>query len=170
MRLLFPLASAAACFATLTTADTVLPERLPPGFDDLAAQVTAMCGEGQRAVLPGSGFTQPHDFNGDGVPDFLVESSDFRCYPEGNLIWGGTAGTAYFIYLSQPDGSFRRAFAAAGHALHLVDMFGDGRAMAVVIFHHGLYCGLSGVSSCVGAVIWDPVTGDFSGTGYEPPA
>lgn len=146
MRLLLSIASAIVCTSTLSMADTVLPEGLPPGFDDLAVQAADMCGEGQRAFLPRSGFSQPHDFNGDGIRDYLVESSGFSCYPERSLIWGGTAGTAYFIYVSQPDGSFRRAYAASGHALQLVDMFGNGRAMAVVIYRHGLYCGLSGVS------------------------
>ena len=159
-----------ACMSTMSLADSVLNEGLPAGFDDLAVQAAVMCGQGQRPVLPPSGFSQPHDFNGDGILDYLVESSGFRCYPNGNLIWGGTAGTAHFIYVSQPGGSFTRAYASSGHALQLVDMFGNGRAMAVVIYRHGLYCGLSGVSACVGAVVWDPVTDDFSGTGYEPPA
>ena len=148
-------------------AEPILPEGLPPGFDDLASQAVEMCGEGQRPSLPISGFTRPHDFNGDGVMDYLVESSTFRCWPEGALIWGGTAGTAHFIYVSLPDGSFERAYAASGHALQLVDILGDGRAMAVVMFRHGLYCGLSGVSSCVSAVVWDPMTSKFSGAGHE---
>lgn len=151
-----------------TPSKGVLPDGLPDGFDDLAALASDMCGEEQEAVLPKPGFTRPYDFNGDGVLDYLVESSLFRCLPEGNLIWGGTAGTAYLIYVSRPDGRFERAYAASGHAIQLVDMFADGRAMAVVVYRHGLYCGLSGVSSCVSAVIWDPVTQGFSRFGYDP--
>lgn len=148
-------------------AEGTLPSGLPPGFEDIATQAIAMCGDEGRPELPIAGFTQPHDFNGDGTADYLVESSQFRCQPHGELIWGGTAGTTYLIYTSRPDGSFERAFEASGHALQLVDIFDDERAMAIVIFRHGSYCGLSGASSCVSATIWDPIIEEFTGVGLK---
>lgn len=167
MRVLTCSTIAIAFTSIAAIAESILPEGLPPGFDDLASQTIEMCGKGQRPSLPLSGFTQPHDINGDGLMDYVVESSSFRCWPEGSLIWGGTAGTAKFIYVSLSDGSFERSYAASGHAQQLVDIFGDGRAMAVVIFRHGLYCDLSGISWCVSAVVWDPITGGFAGAGHE---
>ena len=152
----------------LAAAESILPDDLPVGFDDLASEAAEVCGEGRRPDLPMSGFTRPYDFNGDGVDDYLVDSSDFRCAPDFALIWGGTAGNAYLVYLSRPDGSFEQAYAASGNGMRLVDMWEDGRAMVLVIFRHGTYCGLAGVSSCVSAVIWDPVSQDFTGMGYEP--
>lgn len=167
MRWLIAGTFSALFFAQHAHAEAILPPDLPPGFEDIATQAMNMCGNEGHPELPITGFTQPHDFNGDGTADYLVESSQFRCQPHGELIWGGTAGTAYKIYNSHPDGSFKRAFEASGHALQLVDMFDDERAMAIVIFRHGSYCGLSGASSCVNAAIWDPITEAFTGMGMS---
>lgn len=142
-----------------------IPEGLPLSLVALTDTLRERCASASQAHFPNASFERPYDFNRDGVADYIVSSDQFRCYPTRNLMFGGTAGTHYWVFISQQNGQFTEAFHTAGHFMKPVFFNEHQTAPALVFFHHGTTCGLSGSSSCVGAVIWDGASNRFVGTG-----
>jgi len=141
------------------------PEQLPPALVTFTETLSERCSPESQAQIPRASFQRPYDFNRDGVKDYLISSRDFRCMPDGNLIFGGTAGTHYWVFISQSDGGFEEALHTAGHFMERVFFTKQQSAPALVFYHHGTACGLAGASACVGAVIWDGYAKRFVGTG-----
>lgn len=136
---------------------------LPEDFDGIIQTMAARCGSENTAVFSDSGFTTPYDLNDDGVNDYIVDSSFFRCYPERSLIYGGTAGTHYWFFVSQADGKFKEVMHLAAHNMQVVHF---GEKPTFVFAHHGGSCGYSGATGCVSAMFWSIFENKFIGKGY----
>ena len=79
------------------------PSDLPANIYALVEAAAKRCGSDGTAQFSRGGFLQKYDFNEDGIQDYIVDSSYFRCMPDSHLIYGGTAGTHYAFFISQED-------------------------------------------------------------------
>lgn len=84
------------------------------------------------------------DLTGDGKPDTIIDSVDFRCSTAGTL-WCGTGGCALTIIV---DGT-AHDFLAKGWKV--VDW---GRFKVLLLQVHGSECGGTNLLTCVRAVVW----------------
>jgi len=147
--------------------EIVAPDSLPAEFAPLLQDAARHCARDNRAEFPEESFTRPHDFNADGVRDYFFDSSLFRCWPDSNLMYGGTAGTHYWAFVSGPDGTFTEKLHSSAHAMRTIYMFSNNRGLTLVFFHHGTACGRTGAAPCVSALIWDNVQEEFVGRGWN---
>lgn len=152
---------------TARAQEIVVPDGIPEAFDPLFQDAAQHCARDNTAEFPEESFTRPYDFNEDGVRDYFFDSSLFRCWPDSNLMYGGTAGTHYWAFVSGPDGTFSEKLHISAHAMQTVYMFNENRGLTFVFFHHGTACGRAGASPCVSALIWDNVRGEFVGRGWN---
>lgn len=139
------------------------PDDIPDSFDGIIQSAAPRCGSEGAARFDKGGFTAPYDLNDDGVNDYIVDSSYFRCFPESSLIYGGTAGTHYWFFISQDDGTFEEAMHLAAHNMQIVYF---GEKPTFVFAHHGGSCGYSGATGCVSAMFWSNFENKFIGKGY----
>ncbi|MGD9095721.1 MAG: hypothetical protein PVJ58_07410 [Chromatiales bacterium] len=92
-----------------------------------------------------------HDFTGDGLPEEVVDASQFACSTAASM-WGGTGGTLLWVVV---DG---KPYEFLTHRWRVVDMDGQNVLLLAV---HSSQCGDT-IGPCYRALVWSD--GEFRTT------
>jgi hypothetical protein len=98
-------AAAAAAFCVLMPAPAA-PQDLPPILRAERERIAAECRRMGGRFAPGPSYTQTADFNGDGMPDYLVDDNHNPCQGV-HSIYCGSGGCSIEVYISSPTGHRR---------------------------------------------------------------
>ncbi|MCA0317971.1 MAG: hypothetical protein LCH88_07875 [Proteobacteria bacterium] len=79
---------------------------LPPILRAERERLAAECRQMGGRFAPGPSYTQTADFNGDGVPDYLVDDNHNPCQGT-QSIYCGSGGCSIEVYISSPTGHRR---------------------------------------------------------------
>lgn len=96
------------------------------------------------------------DINADGVDDYIFDHGHITC--GGDHLNCGSAGCLTQVYVSEPDGKFRKVLDENVQEIAFKTI--DGRP-AMVLDLHGTYCNRQGYLSCSATLYWD-------GDGFSP--
>lgn len=97
------------------------------------------------------------DINGDGTPDWRV---DYEHAPNASL-WCGTGGCRNELWVSRPDGGYRRAMSVG---LRLFKLSRRGGVARLDLDFHGSICDGFGVQACPRSYLWNEAAGVFEET------
>ncbi len=104
-------ATTAALFALMPT--SAAAQDLPPILRAERERIAAECLQMGGRFAPGPNYTQTADFNGDGVPDYLVDDNHNPCQGA-HSIYCGSGGCSIEVYISSPSGHRRANLAFLG--------------------------------------------------------
>ncbi|WP_332694566.1 hypothetical protein [Bosea sp. (in: a-proteobacteria)] len=122
---------------------------VPPEVATVQAAIEAQCG-GKASFKPG--FQRVADFNGDGLPDYLLDYGAAECVG-GEMVnpFCGSGGCTLDIFVSAADG-YRQAYGDNVRDWSLA----TGRGRPVLLLGlHGSACGRAGFEPCRKRLRWD---------------
>ena len=117
-------------------------------------QASKECKSFEDGVMTATGKeTQRIDVTGDGVPDTIIDSFEFRCSPAASMFCG-TGGCQLWIIVGEEIHEFR----SKGW-----DVVKWANLTVLLLQVHGSECGGTNLRSCVRAEVWSD--GDFYSVG-----
>ncbi len=154
-----------AMLAAGCSASAALAKPPPQVWDEVAARLDAAADRDLRdpedaapardawGVPPAKMFSRV-DINRDSVPDWRV---DYEHAPNPSLFCG-TGGCRNELWVSQPDGGWRRAMGRTAGTLRLVRA---GGAVRLDLHFHGSVCDGFGAQDCPRSYLWNEDAGVF---------
>lgn len=70
-------------------------------------------------------YIETHDFNGDKVQDYLMDTRGFKCGRMSDELFGSAAGKPLYVYLSKGKGKWEKAFSAFAYEYNVKRDYGQ---------------------------------------------
>lgn len=135
-----------AC-ADLAAASASHAQSFPPVVQAAIAAARKGC-EGKTEER--RGFVTTRDVNGDGRPDYVLDYGAFRC--DGTADSCGSGGCTTQVFVSMPDGSYRKAYDDLARGVRFQGVRGRP---AMILDLHGSACGRVGAADCRSTLYWN---------------
>ena len=115
-----------------------------PAVAEIIRKAEAHCAgfEGGRFHMEDSAVSS-YDFTGDGLPEELVDASQFACSTAASM-WGGSGGTMLWVVVDE------KPFEFLAHRWRVVDV--DGQSVLLLAVHSS-ECGDT-IGPCYRALVW----------------
>ena len=151
-----------AAFAALTVSSAMAQDAFDAALGSYVDQFAKDCASLDSGTfdMPREAINKVIDVNGDGKTDPIVDAGTMSCSTSATLTAGGTGGRSISVFVSQPDGTYRR-FELLGHGMLPIAV---GHNTVLIVQKHASTCQLDGPAPCFAAYAW---TGDgFAAGGY----
>lgn len=101
------------------------PPKVPAAVQSDIEYSREMCRSlGQRFVVD-SAYIDQEDFNGDKVPDYILDTRGFKCGRMSDELFGSSAGKPLYLYLSDGKGKWEKAFNAYAYEYNVKQDYGQ---------------------------------------------
>lgn len=84
-----------------------------------------MCRAARQKFTFDEDYIEQTDFNGDGTPDFIIDTRGFECGKLADSLYGSDAGRALHVYLSDGKGAWKKEFSAYVYEYHVQQEYGE---------------------------------------------
>lgn len=101
------------------------PPKLPSALQSDIEYSREMCRSLGAHFYVDQDYIETHDFNGDKLPDYLLDTRGFKCGRMSDELFGSAAGKPLYLYLSNGKGKWEKAFNAYAYEYNVKRDYGQ---------------------------------------------